>query len=177
MLYATATTRSAPVFGLRREIDRLFEDTFGRGPAGRNEWSPAVDICETEKELTFAVEIPGIEPEQVELTAIDGILTIEGERIDERKEGEDGRFHLAERNYGSFMRRFQLPQGVDSEKILADVEHGVLQVHIPKAALPKPKNIHITAGTTVNPRMEHAVGRGEARQESPKIAAGARHSK
>lgn len=137
MLYAT--TMNAPVFGLRREIDRLFEDAFGRGQAGRNEWAPVVDIHETEQELTFAVELPGIKLEDIEVTAVNGILTIQGERMDDRKEGDEGRYHLVERNYGPFMRRFQLPAGVDNEKIEADVEHGILQVRIPKAALPQPK--------------------------------------
>lgn len=176
-MYATATTRSAPVFGLRREIDRLFEDTFGRGQAGRNEWTPAVDIYETDAELTFVFDVPGIQPEEVEVSAADGVLTIQGESVDSRANDEDGRYHLLERNYGSFMRRFQLPQGVDSDKILADVEHGVLRVHIPKTALPKPKKIQIAAGAEAGRRAQRAIGRGESRQDSPATVAGARQSK
>ena len=172
MLYATTLT--APVFGLRREIDRLFENTFGRGQAGQNEWTPAVDIRETEQELTFAVELPGTKPEDVEVTADDGVLTIRGESTEERKEGEQGRYHLVERNYGAFMRRFQLPQGVDAEKIEADVEHGLLQVRIPKAALPQPKKIQIKAGADASGRTPQALGRGESRQDSPKKVAAAR---
>jgi hypothetical protein len=99
MMYATTLT--APVFGLRREIDRLFEHTLGQGQGGRNEWSPAVDVYETNQELTFAVELAGIKPENVEVTAIDGILTIQGERIAEQREGEEGRYHVVERNYGT----------------------------------------------------------------------------
>jgi Molecular chaperone (small heat shock protein) len=171
MMYATTTTMTAPLFGLRREIDKLFEDTFGRGPAARNEWTPAVDIRETDAELTLAVELPGIQPENVEVSAVDGVLTIQGERADDRKEGEDGRYYLVERNHGSFMRRFQLPQGVDSEKILADVENGILQIHIPKAALAKPKKIQVTAGSDVSDSTQHAIGRGESRQDSRKVAA------
>src|SRR6185437_9552378 len=121
MLYATATARSAPVFGLRREIDRLFEDTFGRDPAGQHAWMPTVDICETDYELTFVVELPGMKAEDVDVSALDGVLTIQGERLDERTAGQEERYHLVERNYGSFVRRFQLPPGLDGEKILADV--------------------------------------------------------
>ena len=177
MLYATTST--APVFGLRREIDRLFEDTFGRGQAGRSEWTPAVDIRETGQELTFAVELPGVKLEDVAVTALDGVLTIEGERTNEQKEGEEGRFHLIERNYGSFMRRFQLPPGVDTDKIKADVDQGILEVHIPKAALPQPKKILITVGADANSRTPHAIGigPGESRQDSPKKTAGARQAK
>jgi HSP20 family protein len=177
MLYATTTT--APVFGLRREIDRLFEDTFGRGQAGRSEWAPAVDIHETGRELTFAVELPGVKLENVAVSALDGVLTIEGERIDERKEGEEGRYHLTERNYGSFMRRFQLPPGVNSDKIEADVEDGMLRVRVPKAALPQPKKIQVTAGVSENGRTQPVIGGDESRQTAANdtTPAGARQAK
>jgi HSP20 family protein len=141
MLYRTSV--SAPVFGLRREIDRLFEDTFGRND-GVNAWTPAVDVRETEKELRLDVEIPGIKPEEVELTAENGVLMVRGEKRAERKEGdEDSRFHVIERSYGSFMRSFQLPQGLDESKIEADYNNGVLSIRIPKAALPQPRKIQI----------------------------------
>jgi len=169
MVYAT--TASAPVFGLRREIDRLFEDTFGRSQAARtdaapSEWTPAVDIWETSQGLTFGVELPGMTREDVEVTAENGILTIRGQRTETRKEGVQGRYHLMERNYGSFVRQFQLPHGVDIEKIKADFEQGMLQVHIPKAALPQPKQIQITTGNSVNARSLPAVGRGEVNPEA-----------
>ena len=171
------TTPTAPVFGLWRQIDRLFEDSVGRGQAGRNEWAPAVDIHETEQELTFAVELPGIKPEDVEVTAVDGILTIHGERHEELRDGEEGRYHLIERNYGSFMRRFQLPQGVDDDKIEADVAQGILQVRIPKTALPQPKKIQVKAAVEASPPARQILGRGESRQDSPKKVAGAHQSK
>lgn len=141
-------TVSAPVFGLRREIDRLFEDTFGRGE-GMNSWSPAVDVRETEKELRLDVELPGINPEEVELTAENGVLMIRGEKKTERKEGdEESRYHVVERSYGSFMRSFQLPQGLDESKIEADYNAGILSIHIPKAALPQPRKIQIGSRTS-----------------------------
>jgi HSP20 family protein len=168
MLYATTPT--APVFGLRREIDRLFEDTFRRGQPGRSEWAPAVDIRETAQELTFAVELPGVKLEDVSVTALDGVLTIEGERAEERKEGEEARYHLVERNYGSFMRRFQLPPGVDSNKIEADVEHGMLRVRVPKAALPQPRKIQITAGAPASGGTQQVIDRDVSRQASAKAA-------
>jgi HSP20 family protein len=169
MVYATSLT--APVW---RQIDRLFEDTFARANAGRNEWRPAVDIHETDQDLTFAVELPGIRPEEVEVTAVDGVLTIQGERNEERTEGQEGRYHLIERNYGSFMRRFQLPQGVDEEKIEAAVSQGILKVRISKTALPQPKRIEVKAGVDATSR---AIGRGESRQDSPKKAAVAHQAK
>lgn len=176
MLYATATTRSAPVFGLRREIDKLFEDTFGHGPAGSHAWMPAVDICETDTELTFVVELPGLKPEEVDVSALDGVLTIQGQRIDERSVGEDERYHLVERNYGSFLRRFQLPQGLDGENILADVENGVLQVHVPKSRVSKPKNVRVTAGTGAAPSSPQNLGRGASPAGTTPMAAQSRQS-
>lgn len=175
MLYTTALT--APVFGLRREIDRLFESTFARGQGGRSEWTPAVDIRETDQELTFEVELPGIKLEDVEVTTENGVLAIHGQRSESRKDGDEGWYHLVERNYGSFMRRFQLPQGVDTSKIEADVELGMLQVHIPKAALPQTQTIQVKAGADVTSRAQPALGRGENRQSSPKRTKGANQSK
>jgi HSP20 family protein len=133
----------SPVFGLRREIDRLFDDAFaGRG--GGAKWNPAVDIKETSRELRLDFELPGIKEEDVELEVENGVLTVRGQKSAEREEESDeGRYHLVERSYGSFYRSFQLPQGVDSDQIKADFDNGVLHVRIPKAALPQPRRIQI----------------------------------
>ena len=132
----------SPVFGLRREIDRLFEDAFaGRGGAS---WQPAVDIHETAKELRLDLELPGIREEDVEVEVENGVLSIRGQKSAERKEeGEEGRYHLVERSYGTFFRSFQLPQGVDDQQINAAFDKGVLRITIPKAALPQPRRIQI----------------------------------
>ena len=143
MLYRT--NFNAPVFGLRREIDRLFEDTFG-GREGGSAWTPAVDIKENQNELTLDVELPGINPENVEITTDNGILTIRGEKHGERKEDDDSRYHVVERTYGSFTRSFQLPNGIDDSRIEATCNNGILSIHIPKAALPQPKKIEIKSG-------------------------------
>lgn len=143
MLYRNSLT--APVFGLRREIDRLFEDTFGRGEGGTS-FTPAVDIRESQNELRLDVELPGLNPDDVEITAENGVLTITGEKQTERKEGEESRYHVVERSYGSFMRSFQLPQGLDESKIEATCNNGILSIHIPKSALAQPKKIQIKAG-------------------------------
>ena len=171
MLYRATLT--APAYGLRREIDRLFEETFGRSQAGLNEWTPAVDIRETGQELAFEVELPGMAQEDVEVTAENGVLTVRGEKAEERKEGDEGRYYMVERSYGSFTRSFQLPQGVDEEKIQADLEDGLLRVHIPKTALPQPKQIRIKAGPDASRSTRQAIGNSERRHDSPKIAAGA----
>ena len=89
------------------------------------------------------MELPGIKPENVDISVENGVLTIRGEKRDERKEGEEGRYHLVERSYGSFTRSFVLPQGMNEEQISADFDHGLLRVRIPKAALPQPRRIQI----------------------------------
>jgi HSP20 family protein len=139
------TPSITPVFGLRREIDRLFDDMYG-SVAGRAGWIPAVDVREDDKEVTILAELPGLKQDDVEVTCDNGVLTIRGEKSEERKEGDDRRYHLVERTYGSFTRSFQLPQGVDETKIDGSFENGVLTVHIPKTALPQPKRIQISSG-------------------------------
>ena len=139
-MYRTMLT--TPVFGLRREIDRLFEDTFANS-GERSGWAPPVNIRETADGFRFDVELAGFKPEDVELTCDNGVLTIRGERHEERKEGEEGRYHLVERRYGEFSRSFQLPQGVKEDGIHAEFDNGLLRVQVPKAAIPQPKKISI----------------------------------
>jgi HSP20 family protein len=159
MLYRMTT--SAPIFGLRREIDRLFEDTFGREGGS---FTPAVDIKENDQEISLEVELPGLKPENVEVIAENGVLTIRGEKRSERKEGEDNRYQVVERTYGTFVRTFQLPQGVNEDLIKGEFEHGVLSISIPKAALPQPKRIQIGGAQ----RKEQAsVGSGNVSNQQP----------
>jgi HSP20 family protein len=150
MLYRMTT--AAPIFGLRREIDRLFDDTFARTGGS---FTPAVDIKENDKEIRLELELPGMRPEDVEITAENGVLSVRGEKQEERKEGEDNRYQVIERTYGTFLRTFQLPQGVDADQIKAEFNNGVLSLHIPKAALPQPKRIEI--GGAVDQRQQAAV--------------------
>src|SRR5205809_5132613 len=152
MLYGMTTS---PIFGLRREIDRLFDDTFTRD--GFN-WTPAVDIKENDSEIRLDLELPGLKPEDVELTAENGVLTVRGEKKTERKEGEENRYHVVERTYGSFFRTFQLPQGIDENQIKAEFENGILSIRIPKAALPQPKRIQID--NPMQQKQQAAVGSG-----------------
>jgi HSP20 family protein len=142
MMYTTKLTTR--MFSLRDEIDRLIENAASRNQAGYSDWNPAVDVTETNDALTFAIEIPGLTEKDVDVSAENGILTVRGERSAALKEGEDSRFHLAERRSGTFLRRFQLPPGVDSAKIEAMVECGLLEVRVPHAALLQSTKIHIT---------------------------------
>jgi HSP20 family protein len=159
MMYRTSLT--TPIFGLRREIDRLFEDTFQN--ADRAGWAPTVNIRETANEFAFDVELPGLKPEQVEITCDNGVLMIRGERQEERKEGQEGRYHLVERSYGSFSRSFQLPQNVNEEEIQAEFDNGLLHVRVPKAEMPQPRRIEIQ-GARSGERTPAQIS-GQARRE------------
>lgn len=152
MLYRMTT--SSPIFGLRREIDRLFDDTFARDG---NTFTPAVDIKENDNEIRLELELAGMKPEDVEIIAENGVLTVRGEKRSERKEGDETRYQIVERTYGTFMRTFQLPQGIDEDQVKADFDNGVLTLHIPKAALPQPKRIEIGAGRG---KQQASVGSG-----------------
>jgi HSP20 family protein len=112
----------------------------------REAWSPAADIHETDTELTFAVELPGITPDQVRVTADARVLTISGTRTtrdrDEARVG--GREHMAARNEGAFTCRFELPPDVDPALITAQYAHGLLDVRVPKGAAAEPTLIRVT---------------------------------
>ena len=103
------TTGLTPLFGLRREIDRLFDDAFSTSPGNgppRGAFAPAVDLREEEHEFVVHVDLPGIRPEEVDVSVDNGLLTVRGERRHERKEGDEGRWHVVERSHGTFSRTF-----------------------------------------------------------------------
>lgn len=160
MLFETSLA-ATPVFGLRREMNRLFDDVLTRTTPNAA-WAPPVDVREDDREISLDVELPGVKPEDVEVTCDNGLLSIRGQKSAERREGSDGEYHLVERTYGTFTRSFRLPKGVDDSKITADFEHGVLRVRVPKAALPQPKKIQI--GTRATGQGEQQRVRGSSTQ-------------
>ena len=172
MLYTPAMT--TPTLGLQRELYRLFEGAT-QGKPDQSEWTPLVDIRETDRELNFTVEIAGSDASDVDVTTDNGVLTIRGERSEDWK--DEGRYHLVERGYGSFTRRFQLPDGVELDKIQADVDNGLLQVRIPKSAMPQPRTIPVKAVAHNKNGGQLTNGRGEGRPEAPTTVAKARAAK
>jgi len=116
MVYRTTLT---PLFTLRREMDRILEDAFGRTNQPTVAWTPAADVREEEQAYLFDLELPGVSPESVEVTADQGVLTVRGERRSEAREGNVGRWHIIERSQGAFRRSFQLPAQVAEDKIEA----------------------------------------------------------
>ena len=111
-----------------------------------SEWSPRVDIVEDEKEFLVKAELPDIKREDVKVTVDDGVLTISGERRQEKEE-KNKRYHRIEREYGSFLRSFTLPAATSGDKVAAEFKDGMLKVHLPKdvkAASSKTVEIKVT---------------------------------
>lgn len=128
-----------PFNQLRTEVDRLFESFPFRLPTlkfGRFAATPALDMTETDQAYKISVELPGIDPNDVEVTFDDGLLRITGEKKDEREANERG-FHLSERSYGAFERAVALPSAANPEKIDAKFRNGLLTVTIAKDGEPK----------------------------------------
>ena len=106
------------------------------------DWTPVVDVSETEEAYVIKAEIPEVKKEDVKVTLQDGMLTLQGERKQEKEE-KGKRFHRIERSYGSFMRSFEVPDNVDEAKLRADFKDGVLTVLLPKTEKAKPKAIEV----------------------------------
>jgi len=141
---------------LRRQMDSLFHDLPARRHLGETEpferfftsfaAAPAVDVVEKDTEYRITAELPGMDEKDVEVKLAGDVLTISGEKKDEHEEKEK-HFSFSERRYGAFKRTFQLPEGVDCEKIAASFEKGVLTVTLPKTAAAKSaeKKIEVTS--------------------------------
>jgi HSP20 family protein len=132
------------LFGLHREIDRLFND-FAQVPnanGGSANLVPNIDIAESDKAIEVSAEMPGLERKDVEISIEDDTLTIRGEKKIEEDE-KDKNVQHSERCYGVFMRVLQLPSGVDPSSIEATMSNGVLKIKIPKPAKPEPKKIEV----------------------------------
>jgi len=156
------TRRWHPFESLHQEIDRLFDD-FGLGfrwPSGRSLFAtqplfrremtwpkmPAVDIVESEKAYEITADLPGMDEKNIEVKVTDGVLTMKGEKREEKEEKQKD-YYLQERSFGSFQRSFELPESVDLDKIEASFKKGVLIVKLPKKAeVQKPaKKIEVKA--------------------------------
>jgi HSP20 family protein len=119
------------------DIDRFFSDwplTAAR-PEPRT-WAPAVDVYEDENKIVVKADLPDMDEKALDIRVEDGMLTVKGERNFE-DESKEKNFHRVERRYGSFVRSFALPEGVDQEKISAAYNKGVLEVTVPKTHKPK----------------------------------------
>jgi HSP20 family protein len=135
-----------PFEQFRREMDRLFDDFssgFWRGslfdmtPFRRTEAAfrtmPAVDVAETDKAYEITAELPGLEEKNIEVKLANGVLSIKGEKQEDKEEKQRD-YYRRERSFGSFERSFQVPEGIDTDKIAASFKNGILSVTLPKSA-------------------------------------------
>jgi HSP20 family protein len=131
-----------PFSFLQQEIDRLFDGVSRNIPGLAATTMPSMDISETDKVIEITAELPGLEKKNVELNVTDNLLTIRGEKKNEREENNKD-YHLVERSYGSFSRSVELPSGVKVEDITAEIANGVLKVTVQKPLPKQAKHIEI----------------------------------
>lgn len=141
---------------LRNAVDRLFDSTIGplttTQPAT---WSLALDVIEKDDEFLVKASVPGINPDDLEITFTDNVLTIRGETKSE-EEFKDAKYHMRERRYGSFCRSISLGSRINADKIEANYENGVLTLHLPKAEEVKPKRIAIHSAKMIEGKAREA---------------------
>jgi HSP20 family protein len=132
---------------LQDEMNRLFVSNFSRPERegfASGAWNPSVDIFENKDQIVIEAELPGMKPDEVNISIENNVLTIHGERKFEKKDENDN-FHRVERSYGSFTRSFTLPPTVSSENADAEFDNGVLRLTLAKREEAKPRRIEIKA--------------------------------
>ena len=149
-------TRRAPVApvsnsfldDLPDRIRQMLEGSLALDPVQSLGWMPAVEIIEKPESLVVTAELPGMNAKDVDVSVDDGVLTISGEKLEEKKEGEENsQYYLFERSYGSFRRSFTLPNAVDVDKIVAEFDNGLLRISLPKTENVKAKGKKISVST------------------------------
>ncbi len=139
---------------LRQMMDRLLEDAWVRpgtlwSQVGQAGFGPfACDMYETDEDYVVTAALPGLKPEDLEITVQGNMLTISGEVKPEEHADEKANYHVRERRYGKFFRQIALPAGIEGDRVQAHLENGVLTLTVPKAEELKPRRIQIQAGTT-----------------------------
>jgi HSP20 family protein len=134
------------MLNLRRTVDRLFDNTSPDHEWGQpSMWGLAVDVVENKDDFIVKASVPGINPDDLDISYADDILTIKGE-IKSENEVKDNQYHLRERRFGSFARSIRLPTKIKGDAIEASYQNGVITLHLPKAEEVKPKRIAIKVG-------------------------------
>jgi HSP20 family protein len=127
-------------------LNRLFEQPGAKTRGGDGfslaEWTPAIDVQESDGEYLIKADLPEVRKEDIHVGVQNGMLTVTGERQQEKEE-KGKKFHRIERAYGRFERRLMLPEDVDAQKIGAEFKDGVLKVHLPKSAQARPHSVDI----------------------------------
>lgn len=138
---------------LQTEMSRLMNGLLEGNGRTTQSWVPTLDAWETDDEVVYALDLPGIPEDKISVELEDGALTISAER--ERAETVDNdRFYRFERRFGTFSRTIGVPQGVTEQDVTASYEHGVLEVHVRKPEQPKPRKIEIGLGGSKHQTIE-----------------------
>ncbi len=133
-----------PLSSFQREMNRLMETFLGTSvfPEARGEWTPALDVAETENEIVVKAEVPGIDKKDIDVTIRGDRLTISGEKKDERKEKKDT-YTVFERRHGCFSRTIALPADINVDAVEAEFKSGVLTIRLPKTEETKSRKISV----------------------------------
>jgi len=132
-----------PVFSsFQDEMNRVLDNFFSRETSYGMDWRPVVDVAETESDIIVKAEIPGIDPNDIDISITGDILTLKGEKKEE-KENTGKCYHRVESSYGSFKRVINLPASVDVDKVKAEGENGLLEITLPKKEESKTKKINV----------------------------------
>ena len=130
------------VASLHNEMSRFMNGLLDGNGRATQSWVPVADVWETEKEVVYAFDLPGIPEDKISVELDDSTLTVSAER-EREQQVEDGRYYRFERRFGTFSRTIGLPQGVTEELIKAEYRNGVLELHVAKPEQPKPRKIQI----------------------------------
>lgn len=127
---------------LQSEMSRYMNGLLEGNGRNTQVWVPALDVWETDAEVVYAFDLPGIPEDKISIEVQDETLTVSAERVKELEESGD-RYYRFERRYGTFSRGVGLPQGVDESKIAASYKDGVLELRVPKPEAQKPRKIQL----------------------------------
>lgn len=135
------------------DMNRLFESVF-RPESGRDgpRWAPPTDLSQEGDDLVLRLDLPGMDDDSVDVEVEGNVLTVSGERSEEREVKEGGRLRR-ERSFGKFARSFTLPEGTEPDSIKGDFDKGVLEIRVPKPAEERPRKVRIGTGSSSDQRV------------------------
>ena len=135
----------------QNEMSRVMNGLLEGNGRSTQSWIPTADVWETESEVVYAFDLPGLAEDKISVELDEGALTVTAEREREQRV-EEGRYYRFERRFGTFSRTIGVPQGVTEDGVRAAYEHGVLEVHVAKPEQPKPRKIEIAVGGSSAPK-------------------------
>lgn len=142
------------VMTLREAMNSLFEDSIINPSTARTvNLGMPLDVAETQSGFVVEASLPGVKPEDLDITIQNNVLTISGETRQQQSNGEKPNYHRVERRYGRFSRSISLPAQVQSDKVEAQLANGILRLEIPKAEAARPRKISVNGNGSQKPQM------------------------